>query len=338
MKKILLFLIISILISGCEYFSIMSKKEWSEKSGNEDNIIIYIAGWYDTGGPDIPCYWKIENDNQEQIDLQSSNDSQANSIYVVGDNVYACGYDTIGNRIPCFWKNEKIDYFDDDPGFGNDYANQITVLNGIIFASGTSDAKASYWINKNKSGLYNSVSLSSFANSIFVQQNSSGKHIIYTGGRDMNIAFQSCYWKDDEINFLPPTPNVGNNSQVKSIQVVGNTVYSAGYINFGMQESCYWKNDTCIVLDGMVANSIFISGDDVYTAGETPTSEACYWKNNDRTILPSSLPSLANSIYVYNNKAYIAGEDNGRACYWINEKQIFLSTLTSSARSIFIKF
>ncbi len=45
MKKIFIILIISILISNCEYFTFMSKKSEGEKTGNDNGVTIYIIGY-----------------------------------------------------------------------------------------------------------------------------------------------------------------------------------------------------------------------------------------------------------------------------------------------------
>ena len=104
MKKILLFLIISSLIffiSNCEYFTLMSKSEWNEKSDQEeDNVIIYASGarYVTRIGNYIPYYWKITKDDHEMVNLESNDNwGVAYSIYVVGDTVYTCGFYSSGS-------------------------------------------------------------------------------------------------------------------------------------------------------------------------------------------------------------------------------------------------
>lgn len=56
---------------------------------------------------------------------------------------------------------------------------------------------------------------------------------------------------------------------------------------------------------------------------------AVYWKNNEIHPLNESqeiVPSLANSIAVFQDHIYIAGEYNGRPCYWVDDQKYFLIT------------
>jgi hypothetical protein len=74
----------------------------------------------------------------------------------------------------------------------------------------------------------------------------------------------------------------------------------------------YWKNNIATILDSTspvnnvtsgvpVANSIFVSGTDVYIAGQDHIG-VCYWKNGVPTYLSTT---LCNSIFVYGSDLYV---------------------------------
>lgn len=343
MKKVfLLFIIYLIFVSSCEYFTLMSQKEWGEKSGKGDDVIVYVGGWYNQTIIK-PCYWKImDNDVVELVELENDNiaNNEVLSIYVVGKNVYSCGYYNNGavNKA-CYWINKKKYDLDLDPLAISSRANSIKVKSGVVFTAGTitigANAFPYFWVNQSKS----TINIKS-ANSIFIDQISSTKHSICVGGSNLKTDAQACFWKDGQITDLPPLPGFGNSSEVFSIYIIGNIVYSAGMTNIGVQQSCLWINKEQIILPGgEIANSIFVSNNDVYTSGVYNGGlDACYWKNTDYFQLTApGIGGSALSIYVYNDNAYIAGGVGGFACYWINNKLYnFESNFTSSASSIFI--
>jgi hypothetical protein len=71
-----------------------------------------------------------------------------------------------------------------------------------------------------------------------------------------------------------------------SIQHTGPDIYAAGY---DMSQAVYWKNGSEVFLNkGTSASSIFISGNDVYTAGiviDGAYYAAGYWKNDSLVTL-----------------------------------------------------
>lgn len=137
-------------------------------------------------------------------------------------------------------------------------------------------------------------------------------------------------------------------------------VYVAGYVetvlNGGILDiPCYWMNGArtdLSVLDPSksgFANSIYISENDVYVAGETRNGShdiPCFWKNDVRTDLDSSSGGYASSICISGNDVYIAGgatEINSGTmvpCFWKNEMRTDLSVMDklkwSRATGIFV--
>ncbi len=351
MKKILFLLFIFISITGCEYFTLMSKKEWIEKTGNQDDVIIYAAGaWYDSSITNYrACYWIIKGDNIERIDLESNNIfSTVNSIYVDEDNIYTCGFDLVGAETKaCYWINKKIKYLDDLNNGLSSMAFDISSKNGVVFTAGMLDGTAYYWINKNKITLNINI-----ANTIFIHQISTSKYNLYLGGQNSKSPFQACYIKDGKINDLPPLPGGSDTSDVSSIFVIGNIVYSAGQLTLGLTDyACLWKNDDITILpDGTLARSVFVTSEDVYIAGEYDSGTNIYpryWKNNKSFTLPDSdlgagTDSFAYSIFVFNDNVYIGGLDddagNSLAWYWTDGKKIiFDPSLNAGVTSIFVK-
>jgi hypothetical protein len=77
------------------------------------------------------------------------------------------------------------------------------------------------------------------------------------------------------------------------------------------------------------ANSICVSGSDVYIAGTDATP--VYWQNNTEIKLPiTSLYGGANSICVSGNKVYIAGNDSSKAVFWKDGSETVLDNITDS--------
>jgi hypothetical protein len=130
-------------------------------------------------------------------------------------------------------------------------------------------------------------------------------------------------------------------------------VYTAGWEgvqNSSFAVATYWKNGVPVHLtDGTQwaeANSIVVSGNNVYVAGYEGTT-ATYWKNGVAVHLTDGSPSgaEAHSIVVSGNDIYVAGTvpsnklvnwDHSVAVYWINGIQVNLThdTVSSAAFSI----
>jgi hypothetical protein len=358
LKKLFIFLILLTFLTNCEYFNTLSQKEWEEKSDHDaDDVIIYASGaQYDsTAGNYLPCYWKIEKDGFKKIDLESKkNVGVSQSIFVDGDTVYNCGFDDPGGLYrACYWINQKkTDLNVTDPLVYSSLAYQIILKDGIIFTVGTEqngggDQNAITWVFNEMSTLHNHPPNTS-AECIFVQQQSSSFHSIYIGGM---YSGNPCYWKNDQIIYLDDHET--NNIMVRSMSVIGNTVYSCGQKSDPLPEvACFWKNKELSYLsEGTDANSIFISGGNVYIAGiyeNTGIIYACYWKNGKKYYLEDSYfaggDSIANSIFILNDNIYIGGRDddgsgsNGVSWYYINGKKRILDTsVNAGIISIFVK-
>jgi hypothetical protein len=138
-------------------------------------------------------------------------------------------------------------------------------------------------------------------------------------------------------------------------------VYVAGIEGNGTQDVAkYWKNGVSVDLtDGTqrgFANSIYVSGTDVYVAGgeqaSLSTSVAKYWKNGVPVVLPDlGQGALARSIFVSGNNVYVAGWRTKTvqidpthtwtgpvATYWKNgvATELTAGTAGSAANSVFV--
>jgi hypothetical protein len=161
---------------------------------------------------------------------------------------------------------------------------------------------AKYWINGQEITLSDGTQDAS-ANSIVVSDNND----VYVAGSDNGAV----YWKNNREIRLPA-------DDATSIFVSGNDIYVAGSYNYNVSDSpkaVYWKNGTEVLLDrdnvygywgGFSVNSIFVSGNDVYTAGyEGPN--AVYWKNGKEIYLTGSTIGAAGFIHA--RSIYVSGQD-----------------------------
>lgn len=137
------------------------------------------------------------------------------------------------------------------------------------------------------------------------------------------------YWKDGARVDLPLNPG-DMGGVANGIWVAGKDIYVSGfravdYYRFStrllLAIPCYWKNGVLVSLPvlsddvGGRAESIFISGDDVYLAGWVVDESGnfhlpCYWKNGQRVGLgmPGTCRSgAAHSLFVMNGDVYVSG-------------------------------
>ena len=142
----------------------------------------------------------------------------------------------------------------------------------------------------------------------------------YKHGRERT----ACYWVDGSRFDLSAGSSA---ARATSIYVFQGRVYVAGFYEKEKRTiACYWIDGVRSDLPGgeeagsiqdAWAFSISVSAGKVYVAGYSTghKSSACYWVDGVRNQLPGS---SANSIYVLEGKVYVAGENDGKACYWVN--------------------
>jgi hypothetical protein len=91
------------------------------------------------------------------------------------------------------------------------------------------------------------------------------------------------------------------------------------------------------------ANSIFVSGSNVYVAGVDAAPDTygfpVYWQNNSEVKLPiKSAYGSANSVYVSGGDVYVSGSDSTKGVYWKNGVETILDNTDSgsSANAILV--
>ena len=132
----------------------------------------------------------------------------------------------------------------------------------------------------------------------------------------------------------------------ESVGGLGNKVYMAGYEGSSAR-AMLWNGDISQQLsdEGSRANSVFVSGSDVYAVGNEYNytaggNRAILWKNNTAQML-STTRSNANSVYVSGSDVYAVGEVfehlvGDKATVWKNGTAQTLSNTSSRAYSIFV--
>ena len=139
--------------------------------------------------------------------------------------------------------------------------------------------------------------------------------------------------------------------------VSGNDVYVAGYeYKYGYKSNgdydytsvaVVWKNGIAQHLtDGThdaYANSVFVSGSDVYVAGQEDNL-AVVWKNGKvQKLTDGTRYSCANSVFVFDNDVYVTGEKDYDVVVWKNgkmqkltERLVIDDTIHTSVKSAFV--
>ena len=251
-----------------------------------------------------------------------------------------------------------------------------------IYVSGlNSEGYATYWkngvahVNKNRNGgAYIDITVSDgdvytlgVYDHCYYKNNKEVAALGYGGGEPLSIAVSNgvvhvasstTYWKNGAPTNHPMNYTVSTTSK---IAVSGNNAYIAGDAwHDNTYVAAYWKNGTVYNVgkpkDGSFrartyANSIFVSGNDVYMAGSKTVEDwmgilgsfwvPCYWKNNTEIILPSSgdyynqdaigiIVSPDGNVHVLGNIGEAWKNPNGTtsgvnyAYYWKNGAQSML--------------
>ncbi len=148
--------------------------------------------------------------------------------------------------------------------------------------------------------------------------------VYVSGNNNMGDFIYSAYGKESKLIRKSTTSPIG----LISMFVVNDDVYIAGNEEIDDQifVGKYWKNG----VETIIANSkyflrlnyIFVSGNDVYTAGawiydETNEIKRGVWKNGI-VVEPIKNSSIVNSIFVSDNDVYMAGHDDYMSRLWKN--------------------
>lgn len=281
-------------------------------------------------------------------------DTTSSTVYVAGTEAKT---DLTGRstNYAVYWKNGREVTLTDSSTNAHGYA--IAVSGTDVYVAGVVAPHAKYWKNGIAVSLSESISVA-FAIAI------SGSDVYIAGNVLEGEHVFAVYWKNGNRVTLS---DALNNSQATSIAIAGNDVFVAGNLNLGGRSVArYWLNgepvdltDTTKVGGKTVdatASSIFISGTDVYVAGQqvihsgtSPVQKiATYWKNGTPVLLSNGTHDAeALSIAVAGDKVSVVGFEqyndinNSIAIYWHDGYTLTMSSNTgkylsyASATSVF---
>ncbi|MDY6934127.1 MAG: hypothetical protein SVZ03_07880 [Spirochaetota bacterium] len=260
---------------------------------------IYVAGFYnmDSGlsesGDDehIPCLWT--NEGMIELDRGSRAYASPQSIFVTENHVYLAGYSYNGGDSQragersdvsaCLWRDDEILWVDEN---SHSVAYSVFVYGDKVYASGyycnaSSQYVACYWSLSNETVTRTDIfagsiksGLPTLAKSIYITDD-----IIHVAGnRSDGSGRKACYWKYNKYN-----------EPLEEIELV-------------MPE--YSDN---------FANSIYVSGNDVYIAANYRSSNrstglAGLWLNGEQNSIIETLSHGVKDIYVSANDVFICGQ------------------------------
>jgi len=268
----------------------------------EKQTDVYIAGYSHGEG----TYWK----NGEAVTLP---DMEAHGIWVAGQNLYIAGVKAEGGKTVAVYLKNGVETPLSD-GTTRVLVTSMFVDGADVYVAGTEinaetdGTTAVYWKNTEKHTLSPEL-YRTWANAIFV---SGGQ--VYVAGyeEDKTTGMGSpVYWKNATKQTLPKD-EATNHAYAYGIFAKGDQLYIAGN---EYRTAKLWKlktDGTLIGTDnlsqGLNANAVFVSGNDVYVAGRGTDEKAHYWKNGTLQNLDGNEGS-ANSIFVWNNEVHITGRE-----------------------------
>lgn len=248
-----------------------------------------------------PVYWKNGVETKLTTQYGSKNLTYANAVDIAisGNDTYICGLgrNDEGINIACYWKNGILD-----------------TLPSVTKVTTNGDA------------------VSTAADAIVVSGND-----VYIGGSQASNFYSppngSIIWK----NGIPNTFG-GPTASINGLFLSGGNLYSAGPDRDSTGNFAgYYKNGSLIKLFSFGSTyDIYVSGNDVYTAGITGGGKAAYWKNGVLNQL-STKSSNAWSINVSGNDVYVGGDEvvnligYSTAVIWKNGQPIYLSEFDESS-------
>ncbi len=235
-------------------------------------------------------YWK--DGVQTKVASAAVGPAGAGDVAVSGNDVYYVGGRLYKNGV---WA----------PLPGELFLQAVTLNGADVYAAGSdSVGDAVYWKNGVlhvvAQGFYPAASSGTDPGAVCIVISGND---VYVGG--FNIDIDAAYWKNGVETKLTSAIPGSTVSSVSGLFVAGNDVYASAYLivptNGGSNAAAYWKNgnEVDLPMNGATtgyAQSIFVSGSDVYVAGWTFPGGAVYWKNGVETVLSAN--GSANCIYV----------------------------------------
>jgi hypothetical protein len=152
----------------------------------------------------------------------------------------------------------------------------------------------------------------------------------------------AAYWKNGVPVELTQLTENGPTPIPESIFIAGTDVYVAGYSSDSVSNATavYWKNGIQVTLNPAfsLANSIVVSGSNIYVAGTIAQGTNGYWLNGNPTgLVAANGINLMSQVAVNGSDVYTVGSSaNNVAEYWKNGVSTLLTdgSTESSANAI----
>jgi hypothetical protein len=200
-------------------------------------------------------------------------------VAIVGNDVYMAGVINSGYEgdRATFWKNEVPTTLGKGVIFSIANDGNNIYMAGYKSMQGIGSPVATYWKNDKAVALNDTLSSSTEAWAIFVQNGD-----VYTAGSLDNQTVAVCWKNGDRTNLADKSQPFRGSAD--AIYLQGHDVYVAGSIESGRYtfEPVYWKNGKCKRLSHTgkrsFASAIAVQDSDVYVAG-SDNYFPVYWKN-----------------------------------------------------------
>ncbi|MBN2481535.1 MAG: hypothetical protein JXB19_07340, partial [Bacteroidales bacterium] len=227
-------------------------------------------------------------------------------------------YQKDGMVHPCYWKNGVLVDLDCDR---TAYTSDVFILGDDVYVAGhhlQSDdiTIPCFWKNGIKTDLEVPGTMSGYTKSVAADgQNSFITGFLISSGNEEN-QINACYWKNGELVQLNTSPY--KFSIASEIILSGDATYFAGRLDDTEKEClCVWKNDSRIdylTIPNKTSGTMFF-----FT-----------WENADYGNFSYEVGVVRhkigiNSMGVYDGDIYITAEQDGNACYWMNENMTVLT-------------
>ena len=273
-------------------------------------------------------------------------DFVVHTIYTTGMVCVSTGADSV------MWRNKTMTVLPSPSPVNGPRGTAIEISNSDIYIAGicfkgSASAIPCYWKNGNRTEM---PGTDAYTTSIAINSGD----ILISGGNN-GVLPSACYWKNGSQYALNANLNGTYSSQARSIFATNGKIYIAGLIQPKSNKgniACYWVDGQRVDLTSNAsssnANSIYVSGDKVYLAGEYyngSQSNTCYWVDGVRFDLKDDNGGafgsmVTTSIVVSNGKVYVAGFGvsglREKAFLWINGAATCLDEGVSS-RALGIK-
>lgn len=273
--------------------------------------------------------------------LSNTSGTQANCVYVSGNDVYVAGYERSrqGANIAILWKNGMPQRLSNENSHAQ--ANAVYVSGENVYVAGFERNLqgvnvATLWKNGDPQRLSGASDNAAPSNAKFA---------------DSLRRTVAAFLKKDAARLSDGSGNGSGNGQANCVYVSGDDIYVAGweYIS-GQSYATLWKNGKAQRLsDGnnsTQADCVYVSGENVYVAGHGGDFAALLWKNGVvQRLSDGSNEARAYSVCVSGRDVYAAGIERSNslnrnaAILWKNGvPQRLGSDVTDALRaSVFVK-